>query len=174
MQVSRRGWVVATIVALFGLALIASRVSARPERYIYPHEMYQEASLIVIAIPLKTRDLYEEVIPDGTFDQTTPVVTDFEVEAIVQGSLPPTDDNSPRIISIQHNRYIDKKAGTGVIDGPSFIEFDPSLKNRYFIALKRVNDHYIPLSGWSDPGDSFFRLKGYEISDERKPVPPPG
>ena len=99
---------------------------------------------------------------------------DFEVEAIVQGSLPPTEDNTPRIISIQHGRYVHKSAKISVIDGPVFIEFDPSLKNRYFIALKRVNDNYVPLSGWSDPGDSFFRVKGYEISDERKPVPPPG
>ena len=130
--------------------------------------------LIVIATPLETRGAYADVIPDGTPDQTTTVATDFEVEAIVQGSLPPTDDNSPRIISIQQGRYVNKSAEITVVDGPSFIEFDPSLKNRYFIALKRVNDHYVPLSGWSVPGDSFFRWKGYEISDECKPVSPPG
>ena len=57
MLVNKRVWTVVTIAALFGLALMAPRVSARPVHVLTPDETYRDADLIVIATPLKTQDL---------------------------------------------------------------------------------------------------------------------
>ena len=167
-----RVWVLVCCAAGLGWGWMASGVSARPVHVLTTEETYRDASLIVIATPTGTRDALEFTV-DGTPDQTTDVLTDFRIETIVQSSLAPTEDNSPRTITIRHLRYVNKSSEVSVVDGPAFVEFDPSLKNRYLIVLKRENEQYVPLSGQYDAPQSFFLLKPYHITDERKAVPPP-
>jgi hypothetical protein len=167
-----RMWVLVCCAAGLGGGWLASGVSARPVHVLTWEETYRDASLIVIATPTGTRD-YSEFTVDGTPDQTTNVLTEFRVESIVQGTLAPSTDNSPRTFSIRHLRYVNKSSEVSVVDGPAFVEFDPSFKNRYLIILKRENEQYVPLSGQYDAPQSFFLLKPYHITDERKPVPLP-
>lgn len=173
MEIRKSGWMVAGITAVFGWAMIASYVSARPVHVLTLEETYRDASLIVIATPLETRD-YAEFRLDGTPDQAVDVLTDFAVEAVVQGSLPLAEDNGKRMVTVLHRRYVDLSAEVLVVDGPSFVEFDPSFQNRYLIILKREHGMYVPLTGQYDSPESFFLLKPYFRGDERKPVPPPG
>ena len=171
MSQTLRVWVLVCCAAWLGWGLMASRASARPVHILTTEETYRDASLIVIATPTGTRDALEFTV-DGTPDQTADVLTDFRIESIVQGSLAPTEDNRSRTITIRHLRYVNRSSEVSVVDGPSFVEFDPSFNNRYLIVLKRESEHYVPLSGQHDAPQSFFLLKPYQITDERKPIPP--
>ena len=82
-------------------------------------------------------------------------------------------DNDRRIITLSHLRYVRQSAEISVVDGPTFVEFNPALKNRYLMYLKLGTEgRYEPVSGLYDPTFSFYELKPYHIAEERKTVPP--
>lgn len=63
--------------------------------------------------------------------------------------------------------------GESILDGPTFVEFDPKQRHRYLMFLKNstakegIVDHFEPLTGLYHPNQSFRLLERYHISKER-------
>ncbi len=141
-------------------------VWARPVQILTVEEQYQQADLVVIASAVETRDLLAQ--QPAAADAWRAVQTDFLVEAIVQGNPPRLGEEGKHIVTVEHFRYQDKSAEVSVVDSPTFVEFNPQLKHRYLLSLKRMEGgHYAPVSGQMDPGLSFFRLEPYALDLER-------
>ncbi len=169
-MMKRRTLMITTLAGWLGMASVASKVLARPVNVLSLDEQLQQAKLVVIATAIATRDKVEVKL-DGTEDQTTPILTDFKVESVIRGTWPM--DNDRRIITLSHLRYVRQSAEISVVDGPTFVEFNPALKNRYLMYLKLGTEgRYEPVSGLYDPTFSFYELKPYHIAEERKTVPP--
>ncbi len=66
-----------------------------------------------------------------------------------------------------HYRYHRREGEVAVVDGPSFVRFDPNKKRDYLLFLKRAEDGvYEPLSGQYDPDTSIKVLREYHVSTE--------
>lgn len=145
----------------------ALSVSARPVRIWDPHDLWKKADLVVIATVETSQDEYQ--IDGAKADAWIPVLTKFDVQAVLKGKLEKKSVSDKVSVKVRHNRYADKTAEVTVVDGPSFVEFNPKARNRYLIFLARKqNGIYEPLTGQYDPWQSFLRLQQYDPSKERK------
>ena len=155
--------------AVVVLLAVTAAVWARPVQILSVKEQYREADLVVIATAIETRVLESQDV--AAAEAWITVETDFSVEAIVEGNPSRSVENENVIVTLQHHQYFDKTSEISVVDGPSFIEFDPQLKHRYLMFLKRQAEGiYVPVNGQMDPGLSFFRLEPYERNKERAPA----
>ena len=142
-------------------------VWARPVQVWHTNELLEKADLVVIAIAESSQDEYK--VENAKADTWVPVLTKFDVQAVLKGNLEKKPVSDKVSVTVRHNRYFDKMAEVKVIDGPSFIEFNPKAKNQYLIFLTgKPNEVYAPLSGQYDPWQSFLLLQPYQQSQERE------
>ncbi len=142
----------ALAIELLWMVLVPA--NARPVRLWSPAELTQKADLIVIAAIQSTGDLKPMDLSTAKFDTWVPVKSVFVVQSVLKGHL------AGKTVTVDHYRYMDKRAEISVVDGPSFVEFNPAKKSQYLIYLKhRSSDTYEPLTGQEDPGLSFALLE---------------
>lgn len=139
---------------------------ARPVRIWNPDELWEKADLVVIARAGTSHD--ERKVEAAKPDTWIPVVTEFDVQAVLKGRLEKSSEPGRQVVKVRHNRYHDSNSEITVIDGPAFVEFNPKAKNRYLIFLVgKPGGIFEPLSGQYDPWQSFLRLQEYHKSRER-------
>jgi hypothetical protein len=129
---------------------------ARIHQALSQSQLVQKADLVVIATIRFTTadDTGPGPSPATTTGYGTPVKSEFDVLTVVKGKL------DGKILAVRHERLSDH-LGFGVINGPIFVRFDLKDRNEYLIYLKKVGDGYEPLSGQTDPEESFYRLCPY-------------
>ena len=146
----------------------AFSASARPVRIWYPNELWEKADLVVIATAEASQDEYK--VENAKADTWVPVLTKFDVQAVLKGELEKKSVLEKVSVTVRHNRYYGKMAdGRFVIAGPGFVEFNPKAKNQYLIFLAgKPGGAYEPLTGQYDPWQSFLLLQQYQQSKERE------
>ena len=158
-----------TLVAVATCLILSNAlsVSARPVRIWYPNELWEKADLVVMATADNSQDEYK--VENSRADTWVPVLTKFNVEAVLKGKMEKKSVLDKVSVTVRHYRYHDKTSEITVIDGPAFVEFNPEAKNQYLIFLAGKPDGtYEPLTGQYDPWQSFLVVEAYHQSKERK------
>jgi hypothetical protein len=145
----------------------AFSVSARPVSIWSANELWEKADLVVMGTANTSQDEYK--VENAKADTWIPVLTKFNIEAVLKGQTGKKSVADNVFLTVRHNRYFDRVSEIAVIDGPSFVEFDPEPKNQYLIFLVRKPDGvYEPLTGQYAPWQSFLMVEAYHQSKERK------
>ena len=135
---------------------------ARPVHLWSAGELAQKADLVIVATALSTRDTPGFAQKDSKADTWVPVETLFQVAAVLKGEL------KSRTATLPHYCYFGPEAEVAVIDGPSFVRFNPAARRQYLLFLKRAEDGALePVSGQYDPDQSLKVLEEYHVSGER-------
>jgi hypothetical protein len=146
------------------LVLVAGPVLfARPVDLWSDDRLWKEADLVLIGTVKSSDDVpadHSNAKPDSRID----VDTTFTVGRVLKGKL------AGKQVVVRHHRYFAKEAEIEVIDGPSFVEFNPGKKHEYLMFLKKAEGDagvYEPVSGQYDPWQSFVRQVKYHVTSER-------
>lgn len=151
----------ATMMCCFVLAP-GIPATARPVRGWSTAELWAKADLVVIATAKSTQDAENQRFDHPQDDTWVAVETVFDAQASLKGGL------KEKTLTLRHLRYYNKQAEVTVRDGPAFVEFDVHKKNSYLMFLKRGTDGlYEPLTGQTDPYQSFIMLQPYHVTKER-------
>src|SRR5262245_58575973 len=146
------------------LALVASHgLFARPVDVWSEDRLWKEADLVLIGA-VKSSDDVEADRSNAKPDSTVDVHTTFTAGRVLKGKL------AAKTVVVRHHRYLAKEAESEVIDGPSFVEFNPEKKHQYLMFLKKADGEdglYEPLTGQWDPWQSFVQQVRYHVTNER-------
>jgi len=156
-------------IALVVVLLLPVFAHGRPVKGWLFKELEEKANLIVIGTVESSDDAKNWVYENP--NNTTWVAVDsvFRVSAVLKGEL------KKNTLVLRHHRFHDPN-GEMILDGPTFVEFDPKLKHRYLMFLKKskaeegIVDHFEPLTGQYDPYQSFWLLERYHVTKERVKV----
>ena len=145
-----------TFLPVLAIVLFCTEVFAREHEY-WPYDrLTKEADMIVIAVPLSTRDTAEKTTLPGLWHVDTNKVrslipaigveTTFMTLAVLKG-----DANATKLV-FHHLREAAPKLS---VDGPGLVAFDPKSERKFLLFLKRESDgRYAPLTGQTDPDGS--------------------
>jgi len=160
--VNRASAIVVSI--LLSVVLIqASSAMARPVKIWSFKELTEKADLVIVGTALSSADAKNHSYADTKSETWVAVDTVFTVHSIVKGEL------KAEALAMRHYRHYKREAEITTANGARFVEFDPKLKHRYLIFLKRTGDgSYEPLTGQYDPVDSFFMVQDYHVAKERR------
>lgn len=146
---------------------------ARPVKIWKPAELLKEADLVIIATPQATTDVKNQDLTGAKYHTRVSVETELEVQAVVKGAW------KEKSLPVRHQRFYgiagsdDERAGR-TINGPRFLEFDRVQKHTFLIYLKLTSEGtYEPLTGLTDPGNSFFPLETFYHSRELNKIAEP-
>ena len=154
-----------SLFAVLVFSLLNRVASARPVKMWSFEELNDSADLVVVGTALSSADTKGHVYPNAKGDTWISVDTKFTVNGTLKGN--PKGDT----LTVRHLRFFTKKGIVAIVNGPSFVKFNPKLKNRYLIFLKRTEDGvYEPLTGQFDPDGSFFLLNKYHVTKENEPA----
>ena len=118
-------------------------------------EMFDKADLVVIAHPSATKDVPEKsATPDRPMWDVVAQETEFKIGLVTKG-----DKNLKQLV-LHHYRL--SKPQEPLINGPSFVSFNPKTYQSYLLFLKKEADgRYAPVCGQSDPAIfSVLKLEG--------------
>lgn len=149
---------------LIAVICMGRDIGARPVELWSAEKLWKEADLVVIGVAQETKD--SAVYRGGARkpESWVQVETTFAVERVLQGK------HEGKTVPVLHHRYFGKESEIEIIDGPSFVEFDAMKKHRYVIFLKYApgeKNVYEPLTGQTDPDQSFQQLVEYHVTNER-------
>jgi hypothetical protein len=135
---------------------------ARPVEMWSDERLWKEADLVLIGT-VKSSDDVQADRSNAKPDSWVEVDTTFTAGRVLKGTL------TGKSALVRHRRYFAKDAEIEVIDGPSFVEFDPAKKHQYLMFLKKSGeeDVYEPLTGQYDPSQSFVQQVRYHVTNER-------
>lgn len=141
---------------------IGSQLLARPVDLWSEERLWKEADLVVIGTATSTEDGNADAT-NAKPESWVEVDTTFAASRVLQG--PPAAES----VVVRHRRYRSTLAETAVVDGPSFVEFDPAKKHSYLMFLKKTETDgvYEPLTGQYDPWQSFVQQVRYHVTNER-------
>lgn len=150
------------LMATVLVVALSAGAAARPVQLWSNADLWKKAELVVVGMAVGTKDTPVEYGRKPKPDTWVSVDTTFKVEAVAKGSL-----KAPTV-SLRHNRHYGPEAEVQVIDGPSFIRFNPAKKRTYLLFMKRGADgSWEPLTGQYDPWQSVQVLNGFHTADER-------
>jgi hypothetical protein len=141
---------------VLAIVLFCTEAFSREHEY-WPYDrLTKEADLIVIAVPLSTRDTAEKTTLPGIWHVDTNnvrslipaigVETTFTALAVLKG-----DANTTKVVFHHLRETVQRLA----LDGPGLVAFDPKEKKTFLLFLKRESDgRYAPLTGQTDPDGS--------------------
>ena len=110
-------------------------------------ELFDQADLVVVGMPISTQDTNEPGgLPGWTDWHAVGVITEFQVSVVMKG------DKALKKFTLHHYRLKDWKP----VNGPSFVvfkpPFTPETSGRFLLFLKLESDgRYAPVSGQTDP-----------------------
>jgi len=123
-------------------------------------EMSKEADLVVIAVPVSTRDTTERANLTNIAPRL-PVIgveTTFEISALLKGELRAAPAEQKKTLVLHHYRMT--RSDTPIINGPLLVSFDPKVRKAYLMFLKRESDgRYQAFTGQTDPELSIEPLR---------------
>src|SRR5882762_826121 len=154
-------------------------VAARGVRIWSHQELFDKSDLVVIATLTATNDTQEHIdLPGFAGERVVGVETRFSVSAVLKG------DKAASWVVLHHYRTADGTNIPHVINGPSFVSFDPP-KNPIFNAVREAppvwrtyilflvretDGRYEPVVGQAEPGSAFKELidtTGVSFGQER-------
>ena len=156
-------------IALAVILLLPVIAHGRPVKGWSFKELEETADLIVIGTVESSDDAKNWVYEKPEITTWVAVDSVFRVSAVLKGEL------KKEKLVLRHHRFYHPR-GELILDGPAFVEFDPKLKHRYLMFLKKskaeegIVDHLEPLTGQYDPYQSFWLLKRYHVTNERVTV----
>lgn len=112
-------------------------------------ELFDQADLVVVAVPISTHDTKESGgLPGWSTIETVGVNTEFQSSVVMKG------DTKVKKFILHHYRLKNPKQIPP--NAPSFVGFKPPFKletsERFLLFLKRESDgKYAPVSGQIDP-----------------------
>ena len=158
-------WLLRSAVAVAFFVSFASVAEAREIRRWPYDQLWTAADIVVIAVPVSTRDRKEtmplpgarQVVAKG---KGAPVVgqrmeTVFRVVVTLKGK--PVDAKGRAVTRFPLHHY----AVSGpILDGPTLVTFDLRAKKQYLMFLKAGEDgQYVAVSGQTDPWFSVEELR---------------
>jgi hypothetical protein len=159
-ETMKRYWGVLVAVGLILGATVGA--GARPVQLWYPADLWKKAQLVVVGTAKGTKDTCVEYGQKPTPEMWVSVDTAFQVEAVPKGKL------KGKTVQMRHHRYYGSEAEVNIIDGPSFVEFNPAKQRKHMLFLKRGADgSWEPLTGQYDPWQSVIVLQEYHRDEER-------
>jgi hypothetical protein len=142
---------------------LASGLFARPVDLWSEDRLWKEADLVLVGT-VKSSAYSEADHSNAKPDSKIDVHTVFTVGRVLQGKL------ATKTVVVCHHRYFAKATEIEVVDGPSFVEFNPKKRHQYLMFLKRSaggDELYEPVTGQYDPWQSFVQQVRYHVTNER-------
>jgi|SRR5215217_262742 len=134
-------------IALLTLLVLPASLLARLMEGATYEQMYDKADLVVIAKPLSSKDTHEHTMLPGLESiHVVGINTDFESHLVLKG------DKAVKRFVLHHYKLNKRLEPLPIINGPTFISFDPEDHHAYLLFLiKEPNGKYAPGSGQVDP-----------------------
>jgi len=149
-----------TFFTLLLLLSLGFESHARLKQFWSYDSLNDQATLVVIATPIKTAETSERaalpnivtVHSDGTKENLMGkgVETSFQVLTVLKG------ERSTKTLVLHH--FTLAKSGV-MMNGPDLVSFDPKDKKRFLMfLLKEADGRYIAVSGQTDPQDAIMEM----------------
>jgi hypothetical protein len=158
---------IALAVGIVTLALVCSMCFARPVQMFDYDKMTTGADIVVIATPVKTKNLEEKADLPGVRWNNQPIrvlgfETTFEVSVCFKGKL--STKKKPRIV-LHHYRLENPSLGE-VPNAVQLLQFKPGDRSQFLMFLKREDSgRYTPFNGQTDPVHSVEKLRNPKMSN---------
>lgn len=136
------------LIASLLLLAVPSLGFARFMHWMSQYEMFDEAALVVFAVPVSTKDTGEK-LHESNWAEFVGVETEFEIQSVLKG------DKTLKTFVLHHYRLAEH---SNPINGPSLVSFDLHHRESYVLHLvKEPDGRYAPVNDQIDPANVIYK-----------------